>query len=109
MPGERRLEFVGRSKEDLMAFPVTARQDAGRQLRRLQQGKEPVDWKPMKSIGSGVAEIRIQDAAGAFRVIYIAKLEDVVFVLHCFQKKSQRTSQRDLDLAASRLRSVARR
>lgn len=92
-----------------MAFPLSARQDAGRQLRRIQQGKEPLDWKPMKSIGAGVAEVRIQDEAGAFRVIYIAKFEDAVFVLHCFQKKSQKTGQRDLDLAASRLRSIIRR
>lgn len=109
MPGERRLEFLGRSREDLMDFPASARQDAGRQLQRVQQGKEPNDWKPMKSIGAGVAEIRIQDEAGAFRVIYIAKLEDAVFVLHCFQKKSQKTSQRDLDVASARLRSLARR
>ena len=78
-------------------------------MRRIQQGKEPLDWKPMKSIGAGVAEVRIQDEAGAFRVIYIAKFEDAVFVLHCFQKKSQKTGQRDLDLAASRLRSIIRR
>lgn len=109
MPGERRIEFLGRSREDLMDFPVSARQDAGRQLRRLQQGKVPLDWKPMKSIGPGVAEIRIHDEAGAFRVIYVARLEDAIYVLHCFQKKSQKTSQRDLDLATSRFRRLAGR
>jgi phage-related protein len=109
MPGERRLEFLGRSREDLTDFPISARQDAGRQLRRVQQGKEPFDWKPMKTIGPGVAEIRIHDEAGAFRVIYVAKFEDAIYVLHCFQKKTQKTSQREIDLATSRFRLLARR
>ena len=61
----------------------------------------------MKSVGSGVNEIRIHDAAGAFRVIYIAKLKDAVYVLHCFEKKSQKTSRADLELASRRYRSLS--
>jgi phage-related protein len=56
----------------------------------------------MGTIGKGVREIRIRDEAGAFWVIYVAKFAQAVYVLHCFQKKSQKTSKADLDLAAKR-------
>ena len=65
-------------------------------------GKPPTDWKPMTTIGKGVQEIRIRDEMGAFRVIYIARFLDAVYVLHCFQKKTQKTSRADLALAAKR-------
>jgi phage-related protein len=92
--------------DDLRAFPAAARRTAGYQIDRVQHGLEPDDWKPMSSIGQGVREIRIREAGGAFRVIYVAKFSDVVFVLHCFQKKSQRTSKTDIDLAAQRFRQL---
>lgn len=60
----------------------------------------------MSSIGSGVREIRVRDEAGAFRVIYIATKGDAVYVLHAFQKKSQKTAQRDIDLARLRMRQI---
>lgn len=91
------------------AFSGEARREAGYQLDRVQRGLDPDDWKPMTSIGSGVREIRIRDETGAFRVIYIANLADAVYVLHAFQKKTQRTTKRDLDLAASRLRQISGR
>jgi len=75
-------------------------------LHKVQQGIEPSDWKPMTSVGQGVREIRIRDEAGIFRVLYIAKIEDTVYVLHAFQKKTQQTAKRDLDLAATRLRQI---
>jgi phage-related protein len=62
----------------------------------------------MPSVGRGVQEIRIRDAAGAFRVIYVAKFSDAVYVLHCFQKKTQKTSKADLDLAEKRYRDLAK-
>lgn len=73
-------------------------------LRAMQNGLDPNDWKPMKSVGSGVREIRIRDASGAFRIIYLAALADRILVLHAFQKKTQRTAQRDIELAAKRLK-----
>jgi len=85
---------------------MTARREAGHQLDQVQHGLEPDDWKPMPSIGPGVREIRIRDAAGAFRVIYVVKFADAVYVLHCFQKKSQKTSKMDLELAGSRYRDL---
>ena len=99
----KKISFLGHSLDDLREFPSTARSEAGYQLDRVQHGLEPVDFKPMASIGKGVLELRISDEAGQFRVIYIAKLKDAVFVLHCFQKKSQKTPLKDLDLASKRL------
>jgi len=92
----------GRSLEDLRAFPLTARREAGHQLDQVQHGWEPDDRKPINTVGRGVKEIRIRDEAGAFRVLYVAKLVDAVYVLHCFQKKTERTSKADVELAAKR-------
>jgi len=100
------LVFLGDSLEQLRDFPEQARKEAGVQLHKVQQGIEPNDWKPMTSVGQGVREIRIRDEAGAFRVLYVTKIEDAVYVLHIFQKKTQQTAKRDLDLAAARLRQI---
>jgi len=100
------VEFRGSALDDLRAFPEAARREAGYQLDRLQHGLTPDDWKPIPTVGAGVQEIRIQDAAGAFRVIYVAKLADAVYVLHCFQKKTQKTAKGDLELAAKRYRDL---
>ena len=96
------VEFLGDSLKSLLAFPHKARHDAGFQLDAVQRGKEPKDWKPMPAIGKGVAEIRIWDEAGTFRVIYAARIAGIVYVLHAFQKKTQATEKRDIDLAKKR-------
>jgi phage-related protein len=98
------VTFHGDSLERLRNFPDDARREAGHELYQLQRGESPSNWRPMPTIGAGVREIRIRDATGAYRVIYIATLADAIHVLHAFQKRSQKTSQRDLDLAAARLR-----
>lgn len=82
------------------------RREAGYQIDQAQRGDDPDDWKPMTSIGQGVCEIRIRDDAGAFRVIYVARFADAVHVLHCFQKKSRATRQRDIDLASRRYKDL---
>ena len=102
----KRLEFLGNSLDQLRSFPESTRKEAGVQLYKVQLGLEPSDWKPMKTIGPGVREIRIRDEAGVFRVLYVAHTADTVYVLHAFQKKTQQTAKRDLDLAASRLRQI---
>jgi phage-related protein len=102
----KRLEFLGDSLEQLRDFPEAARKQAGVQLHKVQLGLDPSDWKPMTTVGHGVREIRIRDEAGAFRVLYIAKKDDAVYVLHAFQKKTQQTAKKDLDLAASRIRQI---
>lgn len=102
------VEFMATALQDLRAFPEGARRDAGYQIDRVQHGLEPTDWKPMPAVGPGVREIRVRDPAGAYRVIYLARLEAAVYVLHCFQKKTQRTSQTDLELATRRYRDLMR-
>ena len=102
------IRFVGPSLDALREFPNDARREAGYQLDKVQHGMEPADWKPMANIGEGVKEIRIRDETGAFRVVYVAKLVDAVYVLHCFQKKTQRTSQSDLELARKRFKELIR-
>ena len=102
------IQFWGSALDDLRAFPILARREAGYQLDQVQRGNEPDDWKPMTSIGQGVREIRIRDEAGAFRVIYFAKFADAIHVLHCFQKKTQKTSQHDIDLATKRFSDLKR-
>jgi phage-related protein len=100
--------FLGSSLNDLRAFPDRARHDAGFQLEQVQRGLDPDDWKPMRTIGAGVREIRVRDASGAFRVVYLATFADAVYVLHAFAKKTQHTAQRDLVLAQSRFRELRR-
>ncbi|TAL75521.1 MAG: type II toxin-antitoxin system RelE/ParE family toxin [Burkholderiaceae bacterium] len=98
--------FRGGSLDDLRAFPLVAKREAGYQLDQVQNGQEPDDWKPMHTVGQGVKEIRIRDETGAFRIIYVARLADAVYVLHCFQKKTAKTSKSDLNLAACRYRDL---
>ena len=103
------VAFLGDSLDALRSFPDSAKREVGFQIDRLQRGLDPDDWKPMKTVGPGVCEIRVRDASDAYRVVYTATLADAVYVLHAFQKKSQATSQRDLELAAARLRDLMRR
>jgi phage-related protein len=98
--------WMGSSRADLIGFPADARREAGYQLERVQHGDEPQDWKPMSSVGPGVREIRIREPSGAFRVMYLATRPEAIYVLHCFQKKSQQTSRQDLALAKARLKAV---
>ena len=93
--------FIGSSQIDLKNFPSKVRRNAGFQLSLVQAEEEPDDWKPMPSIGSGVKELRIH-ADGEFRVIYIAKFKSSIYVLHAFQKKTQKTRTRDIELAKTR-------
>jgi phage-related protein len=95
------VAWVDDSLEAVRNFPPEARNDAGFQLERVQRGEEPSHWKPMSSVGAGVNEIRVQ-AGGAFRVIYVAKFAEAVYVLHAFQKKSRKTAKADIDLARRR-------
>lgn len=102
------LRFLGDSLKCLREFPEDAKQDAGYQLDKVQRGEQPNDFKPMPSIGKGVEEIRVWNDSGIYRVIYTARLTDAVYVLHTFQKKTQVTSKRDIDLARSRYTQLMR-
>jgi phage-related protein len=101
------VDFRDSSLADLRLFPVAAKWDVGYQLDRVQRGSEPTDSKSMRTVGKSVYEIRVEEPSGAFRVIYIAKFEKFVYVLHCFQKKSKRgiaTPKEDMDIINARLK-----
>ena len=97
--------WLGSSKDDLKAFPPDARRIAGFQLRRVQQGLEPNDWKPMATVGAGVEEIRIRTGR-EHRVFYLAKFSEGVYVLHAFEKRSRKTPLREIELARDRFRTL---
>jgi phage-related protein len=103
---DKEIRWVGSSHTDLLAFPKQPRREAGFQLSRVQAGLDPTDWKPFDEVGAGTREVRISDAKGIFRVMYVAKFEEAVYVLHCFQKKTQVTSKQDKDIAAARYRAM---
>ncbi|HQV81371.1 MAG TPA: type II toxin-antitoxin system RelE/ParE family toxin [Agitococcus sp.] len=97
--------FVGSSLNDLRDFAPLARQMAGFQIDRVQNGLMPEDFKPMPNVGQGVYEIRV-NVQGAWRVLYISRLEDAIYVLHCFQKKTLKTRKEDIDLAQKRYKEI---
>jgi phage-related protein len=99
----KQLKFIGSSEDDLASFPREVKQAAGFQLFRVQAGLMPADWKPMLSVGAGAYEIHV---LGEWRVIYVAKFADAIYVLHAFQKKTQQTRKEDIELAANRYRQL---
>jgi phage-related protein len=102
------ITFLGDSLKAVRGFPDDARRDAGFQLRRVQRGQQPEDFKPMPVVAIGVEELRVWCEEGTFRVMYLARLPEAVFVLHAFQKKTQATPQADIELAAKRYRELMR-
>ena len=98
----KKVVFMGDSLARIRAFPTDARQDAGFQIDKVQREEKPDDWKPMKTIGPGVREIRIKNAGGQYRVIYLMSQGNAVYVLHAFPKKTQQTRKSDIDLARTR-------
>lgn len=99
------MAWLGRSRRDVRAFPAIARRRSGFQLRRVQQGLDPEDWKPMASIGPGVREIRIHTEL-EHRVFYVASFAEAVYVLHAFEKRTRKTPPRELQLARDRFRAL---
>lgn len=106
MNDEREIRWVGSAYDDLLAFPNGPRRSAGFQLAKFQVGLDPDDWKPFDDIGAGTREIRIREANGIYRVMYVAKFEEAVYVLHCFQKMAQATSKQDKSIAEVRYRAM---
>jgi len=100
--------FLGNSLELLRDFPEDARQDVGYQLDQVQRGRQPSDFKSMPTVGKGVEELRVWDERGTYRVIYIARLEEAVYVRHAFQKRTQATSKHDVEVAKNRYAELMR-
>ena len=95
----REIDFKGDSLDRIRRFPDDAKSEAGYQLDKVQRGEDPFDWKPMPSVGVGVKEIRIHAADGAYRVIYVARFANYIYVLNAFEKKQQKTPQGEINLA----------
>lgn len=102
------LEWLGDSKERMKSFPSDVQDNAGYELWLVQVGKIPANWKVIKTVGTGVKEIRVKDEGGQFRVIYLATRPEAVYILHTFQKKTQKTSKRDIELARQRFKEIGK-
>jgi phage-related protein len=100
------IVWEGDSREVLKAFPGEVTQNLGFELWQLQQGERPRDYRPLPSVGPGVLELRDQDERAWYRVIYLSRIEDVIYVLHCFEKKSREMPRRDFEKAKQRLKAV---
>jgi len=101
------LLWVATARDDIRALPATVRQELGTDLRRIQSGLPARDWKPMPTVGSGVNEIRVR-VQGAYRLMYVAKFPEGIYVLHVFHRKAQKTSPLDLQLARTRYAAIRR-
>lgn len=101
----KQLSWLGDSLDQVKTFSDEAKRSAGHQLGLIQSGLEPEDWKPMDTVGSGVKEIRIRFEK-SYRVLYVAKFSEAVYVLHAFVKKTQKTSKKDIDLGADRYKAL---
>jgi phage-related protein len=106
MPRLKPLTFLGSSRDDLREMPAAVRHAIGVELMTVQFGGIPTDFKPIASVGAGAYEIRVRDVAGAFRTVYVTKFDDSIYVLHAFQKKTQKTAKADLDLARRRYKLI---
>lgn len=102
----KEVRFVGRALDELREFPSDAKHDSGFELERVQRGLDPIDWKPMPSVGPGVREIRVKTADGIFRTMYTTVIGESVYVLHCFTKKAQKTPKSAIDLGKKRLKAA---
>lgn len=111
-PERKPLEWIGSARRELRNFPPLARYEAGANLRLVQEGREPKDWKPMEQVGPGSRELRIKMFEGGsvqHRVFYVAKFPEAVYVLHAFAKKTEKTPPHHIEVAASRYRELLRR
>lgn len=100
------IAWEGNSREVLRSFPEAVRQNLGFQLWRLQQGERPSDYRQLTSIGAGVFELRDQDERAWYRVVYLSRTDDVIYVLHCFEKKGREMSRKDFEKAKQRLKAL---
>lgn len=91
----------------MRALPTEMKKEGGKSLYRVQIGEEPDDWKPMPSIGPGANEIRLQDANGWYRIFYVAKFLDAIYILGVITKKTNQTSQLDIDNAKAKYKEAA--
>lgn len=102
---DKPIYWIGSSKQDIANFSTETRRKAGFQLRSVQKGQSPSDFKPMSAVGQGVEEIRIR-TENAYRVFYVARFSEAIYVLHAFQKKTQKTSKQDINIGQQRYKQL---
>ena len=100
------IGWLGDSLDVVRAYSEAVRRAIGSELRLLQSGDKPLHARPLKTVGHGVWELKITGAEGQFRVVYVVKRNDKIYVLHAFQKKTQQTSQHDIELARVRFKEI---
>ena len=98
------IRWLGTTRDDIRAQRPATRYELGQQLFRLQMGLMPNNYKPINTVGPGAYEVRVRDADGIARLMYVAKFHDTICVLHVITKKSMRTPKTDIDLAKRRYR-----
>lgn len=101
------VAWLGDFRDVLRGFPSRVQQELGYALYRVQLGQMPPDSKPMKTVGLGVYELRDQDERGWYRIFYLKKIAGVIYVLHCFEKKSAQTERKDIEVAPKRLKRLS--
>ena len=108
-PRDATIAWEGDSKEVISLFPSGVKQNLGFGLRLLQQGRQPMDYRPIAAVGPGVFELRDQDERAWYRVIYLSRIRNVIHVLHCFEKRSRETPLKEIDKARQRQKAVRAR
>ena len=103
---EKEIVWIGTAYSDFLTFPATAKRDAGYQLHRVQNDLPPENWKIISELGAGVCELRLREDTGIFRVMYVAKFDDAIYVLHCFKKKTQKMTGPDKEVTSARYKAV---
>ena len=106
---KKEVEFEGDSLERIKGFPEVAKQRTGYEIHKLQCGENPTNFKPVRNVGAGVFEIRVDSEGSWFRVFYVAKFEEAIYVLHAFSKKQNQTPQQDIDIGKDRYRDLIKR
>ncbi|MBB1248273.1 type II toxin-antitoxin system RelE/ParE family toxin [Rhizobium sp. G21] len=102
----KRIVWMGLSFDDIREFPAAARRQAGHDLNLIQAGLPPMDWKAFSTVGPGAYEIRIKSDDNQYRVFYVAKFEEAIYVLHCFVKKSRKTAAFDVEIGQQRYKAM---
>ncbi|NLS54012.1 type II toxin-antitoxin system RelE/ParE family toxin [Hafnia alvei] len=107
-PCVKPIDWRGSSKKALLSFCDEVKKAAGFELHRVQYGLEPRHWKPRNDLGSGVVEIRIDNGNNQYRIMYVATFAESVYVLHCFAKKTQKTSRIDNEIVMLRYKEIVK-
>jgi phage-related protein len=108
-PLNAKVAWEGDSRGVLISFPDSVRSNFGFYLWQLQQGETPTNYRSVTSVGAGVYGLRDQDERAWYRVVYLSRINDVIHVLHCFEKKSRQMPRRDFEKAKQRLKIVRAR